>query len=188
MNRAQGLWRKVSSLCSPPLDTISSRTIVIFDTRYGNTEKIAKSLGIGLKLAGLETVCLNVKEVGPESLMGYDLIVEGAPTEKITAPESIKQFLDKLKRVSPDLGGKMGFAFDTKLPYPLTGSAAKSIEKDLKKLGVSIIAPRESALVFYPKGGKDSHVKIKEGEEKRFEESGRHVGITFLDRGTVIPA
>ena len=39
------------------------KAIVIFDTRYGNTEKIAKSLEIGLKEAGILTVCMNARDV-----------------------------------------------------------------------------------------------------------------------------
>jgi flavodoxin len=175
-----------SSLESTPSN--AKRAAVIYDSRYGNTEKIARSLEIGLRLAGFETVCTNAKETSSESLKEYDLIAVGAPTEKITASESIKEFLDRLKTDAPDLNGKAGFAFDTKLPYPLTGSAAKYIEKQLNKLGLSIIVSRESALVFYPKGGKDKDVRLKEGEEKRFEDLGRQVGTALLARGTVIPA
>jgi flavodoxin len=107
------------------------KACVIFDTRYGNTERIARSFETGLKEAGVQTVCTNAKEANLESLKEYDLIAVGAPTEKITASESIKEFLEKLKNTT-DLSGMFGFAFDTKLSYPLTGSAAKYIEKELK--------------------------------------------------------
>jgi hypothetical protein len=36
---------------------------VIFDTRYGNTEKIAKSLDTGLKQSNILTVCINAEYV-----------------------------------------------------------------------------------------------------------------------------
>jgi flavodoxin len=87
--------------------------IVIFDTRYGNTGKIAKSFETGLKEAGIQTVCVNAKDVAVESLKEYDLICIGAPTEAFSASKPMKQFLGRLKTI--DLSGKHGFAFDTKL-------------------------------------------------------------------------
>jgi len=155
------------------------RACVIFDTRYGNTEKIAKSFETGLKEAGIQTGCVNVKDVAVDSLKQYDLICLGAPTEWLTASKSIKEFLGKLKSV--DLSGKYGFAFDTKLGAPLSGSAAKFIEKELKSMGFQIIAPRESAIVFGGKG-KEGGMRLKEGEEKRFEQVGTQVGTALTAR------
>jgi flavodoxin len=160
--------------------------LVIFDTRYGNTEKIAKSFEEGLKQVGIQTVCANAKEASIQSLKEYDLIAVGAPTEKITASESIKAFLEKLRN-GPDLSGKFGFAFDTKLSFPLTGSAAKFIEKELNHLGLEMIIPRTSAIVASQKEEKGG-VKLKEGEERRFEQIGLQVGTALLARGKMISA
>ncbi|MDG6999164.1 MAG: flavodoxin family protein, partial [Nitrososphaerota archaeon] len=68
------------------------RVIVIFDSRYGNTEKIARSFEAGLKQAGVETLCIRESEVKLDSLKQYDLIAVGAPTEKFTASKIIKEF------------------------------------------------------------------------------------------------
>ena len=55
--------------------------IVIFFV--GNTEKIAKSLEIGLKEAGILTVCMNARDVAAaDSLNQYDLICLGALTHQ----------------------------------------------------------------------------------------------------------
>lgn len=158
------------------------RACVIFDTRYGNTEKIAKSLETGLKEAGIQTICVNAKDVAVDSLKQYELICVGAPTEAFTASKPMKEFLGKLKSI--DLSGKYGFAFDTKLDSRFSGSAAKFIEKELRNLGLQIIAPRASAIV---KGTKSKTV-LKEGEEKRFGQIGLQVGTTLAARGKVIPA
>ncbi len=152
------------------------RACVIFDTRYGNTEKVARSLETGLKEAGIQTFCMNAKDVTVDSLKQYDLICVGAPTEWVTASKPMKEFLGKLKSI--DLSGKYGFAFDTKLGAPLSGSAAKFIEKELKNLGLKIIASRESATVFGGKG-KEGAVRLKEGEERRFEQFGLQVGAAL---------
>jgi len=156
------------------------RACIIFDTRYGNTEKIAKSLETGLKEAGVQTVCVNAKDVAVDSLKQYDLICVGAPTEWVTASKPMKEFLGKLK--STDLSGKHGFAFDTKFDAPLSGSAAKFIEKELKNLGLQIIAPRESAIVLGLKK-EEGCARIKEGEEKRFEQVGLQVGTMKAQSG-----
>jgi len=149
------------------------RACVIFDTRYGNTEKIAKSFETGLKEAGIQTVCVNAKDVAVDSLKQCDLICVGAPTEAFTASKPMKEFLGKLKSI--DLSGKYGFAFDTKASPGIFGSAAKFIEKELRNLGLHIIAPRASAIVFRVKE-KEGGARLKEGEDKRFEQIGLQVG------------
>jgi flavodoxin len=156
------------------------RACVIFDTRYGNTEKIAKSFETGLKEAGIQTVCANAKDVAVDSLKQYGLICVGAPTEAFTASKPMKEFLGKLK--STDLSGKYGFAFDTKLGSSFSGSAAKFIEKELNNLGLQIIAPRESAIVFGVKE-EEGGARLKEGEEKRFEQIGLQVGTMKAHSG-----
>jgi flavodoxin len=149
------------------------RAIVIFDTRYGNTEKIAKSFETGLKEAGLQTVCLNARDVDVDSLKQYDLICVGAPTHFITASKPMKKLLGKLKSI--DLSGKYCFAFGTKFDSRMSGCAAKFIEKQLNSLGLKIITPRESAIVFGIKE-KEGGARLREGEEKRFKQIGLQIG------------
>ncbi len=153
------------------------KAIVIYDTRFGNTERIAKSLEIGLKEAeGIQNaICVNVRDATIDSLKEYDLLSIGAPTEGFTASKSIKEFLARLKSVK--LSGRYGFAFDTKLDSRLSGSAAKYIEKELINQGLKIIAPRQSATVFTIKErGAIVSARLKEGEDKRFEQIGTRIG------------
>jgi len=145
----------------------------MFDTRYGNTEKIAKSLERGLNQTGIETVCVNTRDVTVDLLKQYDMIGVGAPTQFMTASRPMKKFLGKLK--SMNLFGKYGFAFDTKFDSRMSGSAAKFIEEKLKNLGLEIIAPRESAIVF-GMNEKEGGAILKEGEETRFEQIGLQIG------------
>jgi flavodoxin len=163
----------------------SNSGIVIFDSRYGNTEKIARSFETGLKQAGIDTICINAKELRLESLNQFDLIAIGAPTEKITASKSIKEFLEKLKDSNTDFSGKFGFAFDTRFPLLLSGSAAKFIENKLKHLGLEIITPHSSAIVVSHKEAQGG-VKLKEGEEERFEQIGVQVGTALLAKKKII--
>jgi flavodoxin len=163
------------------------RACVIFDTRYGNTEKIAESFETGLKEAGIQTVCVNAKDVAVDSLKQYDLICVGAPTEGFTASKPMKEFLAKLKSI--DLSGMHGFAFDTNMDWRFSGSAAKFIETELSNLSLQIIAPRESAIALSLKeGGTITGARLKEGEEKRFEQVGLQVGAALAARVGVTPA
>jgi len=155
------------------------RACVVFDSRYGNTEKIARSLAAGIAEAGVETECLNQRDVKVETLKGYDLVCVGAPTEAFSASKPIKDFVARL--ATAGLAGKWGFAFDTKLDWRISGSAAKFIEKELKRLGLRVLAPRESAIVFSPPAkDRASATKLKEGEEGRFRVVGKKVGTDLL--------
>ena len=154
---------------------------MIYGTRYGNTERIARSLEAGLRTAGVETTCLNQTDVKIDTLNQYDFVCIGAPTEMFTAYKPTKEFL---ARLSGDLSGKYGFAFDTKIDSHFSGSASKFIEKELTAHGLRIIAPRESAIVFTEKGVSGAH--LKDGEEARFEQIGRELGamISSLQVGS----
>ena len=158
------------------------KAIVLYDTRFGNTERLAKSLIAGLREATAihDVSCTNTKDVSfLNPLKEYDLVCIGAPTEGFTSSKSMKEFISKLK--GTDLSGKYGFAFDTKLDSRFSGSAAKYIEKALVNQGLKIIAPRESAIVFSIKErGAIVGARLKEGEEKRFEEVGRLVGTATV--------
>jgi len=153
--------------------------VVVYDSRFGNTKKVAEALDLGLRESGTRTVCLDEKDVAVNHLQEYDLICVGAPTEKFSASDSMKVFLEKLKEV--DLSGKYAFVFDTKVSPGIFGSAAKYIEKELKNLGLVVLSPRETATVSTTReGGAISGATLKEGEEKRFEEIGKELGKSLL--------
>lgn len=154
---------------------------MIFDTRYGNTERIAKAVEAGLEEVGVQADSLNAKDVALDSLKECNLICVGAPTEWLTASKPMKELLGMLKGI--DLKAKFGFAFDTKLGRPLSGSAAKHIEHQLKDDGIRLIAPRESAIVFATSSSMSS-MTLTPGEEDRFHQIGRQVGTELLERSS----
>jgi flavorubredoxin len=149
--------------------------IVIFDSKFGNTEMVAKSLAGGLTRAGLSVDCLNTREVRLESLTDYDLIAIGAPTQAFTASKPMKDFLSGLESIRT-LKGKRGFAFDTKFASRLSGSASKYIEAKLTNLGIEIIRQRQSAIV------KKSEGPLDEGEPEAFERIGYEIGTALIKR------
>ncbi len=154
--------------------------VVLFSTRFGTTENVARALCQGLGEAGMQTTCLSTNDAPLESLKGYDLICVGGPTEAFGASNPMKEFLKSMSGV--ELSGKVGFAFDTRLDSTFSGGAAKYIEHALDSSGVRLAAPRTSAIVTPRKhGGKVVGADLKEGEESRFVELGRKVGALVAE-------
>jgi len=143
------------------------RAIVIYDTKFGNTEKIAGALARGMEKQGVKVDCVKADEVDVDKLVEYDFLAIGGPTHAFRVSKPMKDFLEKLRSV--DLRGKKAFAFDTKLKGWWTGSAGKGIEKALKGLGMTIVKPRSSAIVTGSKG------PLKEGMEEMFEQIGSEI-------------
>ena len=54
---------------------------MVYDTKFGNTEKIGKVLAEGMKAQGVEVDCVKVGEVEINKLNEYDLLVIGGPTQ-----------------------------------------------------------------------------------------------------------
>jgi flavorubredoxin len=150
------------------------KAIVVYDSKFGNTEKIAKAFSEGMRRNGLSVDCTKIDAVNPTKLADYDLLAIGAPTQAFSISGPMKDFLKKLEKVN--LKGKDGFAFDTRLGNPLAGSAAKGIEKKLKEFQVTIVRPRASANIKTV-GGKTG---LEENAEKEFEQIGSEIAKNLL--------
>jgi len=146
------------------------KAIVIFDSKFGNTEKIAKALSEGMKKEDLEVDCVKVDNVNLNKLGEYEILTIGAPTQMFSISKPMKEFLKKLENLN--LQGKRAFAFDTKLRSRFAGSAAKGIEKQLKKLQMTIIRPYASAIVKGIEG------PLQEGVEEKFAQIGCEIAKT----------
>jgi flavodoxin len=163
------------------------RACVIFASRFGNTEKIARAIESGIREAGIQTECFNSTDATIDSLKDFDLVCVGAPTEAFTASRPMKDFLGKLK--GADFSGKYGFVFDTKVESRLSGAAGKSIEKELMNLGLRVVAPRESAIVSTSRDRTGiTCATLKGGEEQRFEQIGKQIGAIVLASPKPVPA
>ena len=140
------------------------KAIVLFDTKFGNTEKIAKALALGMEKQEIEVDCVNVENAQIDTLAEYDLVAIGGPTHGFSMSAPMKTFVKKLENLN--LKNKSAFAFDTRTGSRFWGSAAKSIEKRLKGIGMVIVKSRSSATVKGLKG------PLQEGMEKKFEKIG----------------
>jgi flavorubredoxin len=147
--------------------TSVKKAAVIFDTRYGNTEKVAKALAKGIRRSPVEVACFNISDAQIEAVAGFDLLAIGAPTHYHTASRPMKDFLDKLERAN--LRGKRGFAFDSRVESFWAGSAAKFIENKMKALGVQIVKSHSSGMIRRP----EEEEKSKEAETGETKEERR---------------
>jgi len=145
------------------------KAIVVYDTKFGNTERIAKVLADGMKERGVKVDCVQVEKVEIDRLTEYDLLAIGGPTHTRNISKPIKGFLEKLESV--DVRGMKAFAFDIRVKRLFAGSAGKRIEKALKRLGMSIIRPYSSALV------KEREGPLEEEMEKMF----KHISAELVE-------
>lgn len=135
------------------------RVLIIYDSQYGNTEKIAQAIGDSLRSNG-EVQVVKVGEVNLGQLEGVDLLVVGSPTQQFRATETMRNFLGSIPKNR--LHGMRAAAFDTRLQKSvidqnkalslferLFGYAAERIEKSLKEKGCVLAATAEG---FYVEG------------------------------------
>lgn len=143
------------------------KALVIYDTNFGNTEKIAQALASGMEEQGVAVECINVNNVQIDTLTDYDFLAIGGPTHGFGMSKPIKAFFKQLENI--DLREKHVFAFDTKNPPRYWGSAAKGIEKRLKKFDANIVHSRTSAFVKGLKG------PLHENSEETFRTIGMEI-------------
>ncbi|MFA5553773.1 MAG: flavodoxin domain-containing protein [Phycisphaerae bacterium] len=90
-----------------------AKGIVIYYSRSGNTEKMARIIADSMTAEGVETDCKSVDKVKPENLRDYDAIVIGSPTYYGHMAAAIKQLIDETVTFHGKLDGKVGGAFSS---------------------------------------------------------------------------
>jgi flavodoxin len=135
------------------------KTLVVYDSLHGNTEKVARSIGDAI--AG-EVRVLRSGEVKETDLEALDLLIVGAPTHGGRPMPATREFLDGIQKSALD--GVSVAAFDTRLANiwaRLFGFAAPRIARKLKSKGGTLIGSHEG---FFVEGGKGP---LSEGELER---------------------
>ena len=145
------------------------KILVIYDSAFGNTQKIAEIIGAALTGAEVRFV----DQVKAEDLGGLDCLVVGSPTQKQNFIDGMCNFLNSIPQNG--LSGVKVAAFDTRISIDDVRStasrvaarvflhryAAKPIAAALKaKGGVEVIDP-EGFLVL------DTEGPLKAGELER---------------------
>ncbi len=135
------------------------KVLVVYDSTYGNTEKIAMAIA-GASSANSEAV--RSDKVNPLELKTLDLLIVGSPTQGGRPTPAIQQFLAKVS--DADVKGLGVASFDTRLStrwVGIFGYAAGKIAENLKAKGASLIVPGEP---FFVKGKEGP---LKDGELER---------------------
>ncbi len=134
-------------------------TLVIYDSVYGNTEKIAQAIGSGIDG---DVKVLRTGDVSIPELESVDLLIVGAPTHGGRPSPTMKKFLDKVSKDA--VNGKNIAAFDTRISAKwvgIFGYAAGRIGKNLKTKGGNLVVNPEGFFVTGTEG------PLKEGEVER---------------------
>jgi flavodoxin len=146
------------------------KVLVIYDSVFGNTEKIAQAIGAALVPLGKVDV-IRVADLQPAQLEGVELLTVGSPTRGFRPTDAIKSFLGSLP--AGKLAGVKVAAFDTRIPTdniksPILrtfvkwgGYADKIIAEALVKRGGSLLVPSKGFFV------KESEGPLLEGELER---------------------
>lgn len=149
--------------------SLTLKAIVVYYTRFGNTRKAAEAIRDGIKEGGLETVeCKDVKDVKPEELAQYDVIVIGTPTHYGGVADKMRAFMGALKQV--DLKGKNSAAFDTRYEGEKTGGS-EELEKYMKEFGMNIILRGLPVLL---RAG-DAWGPLRDAEPRKCKEFGKAI-------------
>jgi menaquinone-dependent protoporphyrinogen IX oxidase len=155
--------------------------IVVYDTSYGNTKKIAETIAETLKEAGIEVDLFYVKDVKKLSAKDYNFLVLGSPTKFGTMSLTIRFFLGKAK--SEEWMNKPFAAFDTENPENIERaqaenkewSAAEKIAEKLRDKKMKQLLPVLKAVVFGQKG------PLKEGEIERTKDYTRELAVKLKE-------
>jgi menaquinone-dependent protoporphyrinogen IX oxidase len=141
--------------------------IVVYDTSYGNTKKIAETIAETLKESGIIVDLFHVKDSKKLSANDYNFMVLGAPTKFGTMSFAVKSFLGKVK--AEEWMNKPFAAYDTENPENVEKaraenkewSAAEKIALKLREKKMNQLVPVLKALVLGWKGS------LVEGEIER---------------------
>lgn len=132
-------------------------TLIIYDSVFGNTAKIAQAMASAL--AEYQEVDLRlVGEVFPEHLDGVKTLIVGSPTRQFKATGALDQFLKQIP--AGTLAGIQVAAFDTRMTpedvaknkflaimVKIFGYAAEKISRQLIHLGGKEVVSPQGFLV-----------------------------------------
>lgn len=137
------------------------RTVIVFESMFGNTEEFAHEICDSIKELGEEALATDVRRVHPDDLTGCDLLVVGAPThafslsrqstrddavrqgaEPTRAALGVREWLTTLDDAFPSRADRPVVAvFDTRVEKVrhLPGSAARRAARALRAQGFDVI-------------------------------------------------
>jgi len=150
--------------------------IVIYDSAYGNTKKVAETITDTLKESGMEVDLFSIKNIKKLNVKDYNFLILGSPTRFGTMSFGIKFFLGKLK--GEEWMNKSFAAFDTENPENMEHkewSAAEKIAGRLRDKNMSQLLPVFKASVLGLKG------TLQEGEIERAKDYAKEIAAKLKE-------
>lgn len=121
------------------------RTLIVYDSQFGNTERVARAIGEAI---GGDVKVVHASQADAESMAAVDLLIIGAPTQGGRATKPVQNLLKQLHRHG--LKDVRAAAFDTRISAKwvgVFGYAAGRIGKALIARGASLVVPPEPFFV-----------------------------------------
>jgi len=87
--------------------------LVLYYSRTGNTQKMAKIIAEELKVKGQDAILKAIDDVNVDELEAADGVIIGSPTYYGTMAAQIKTLLDETVKIHGKLDGKVGGAFSS---------------------------------------------------------------------------
>lgn len=89
-----------------------AKVLVVYDSKTGNTEKMAFAVAEGAKqISGIEVAVKKVDQTSLEDLLNADGIIIGSPTYFGQMSAKLKALIDESVKIHGKLEGKIGAAF-----------------------------------------------------------------------------
>jgi flavodoxin I len=136
------------------------KTLVVYDSVYGNTEIIARAVGDAIPG---EVQVVRVGQVNTGDLEVVDLLVIGSPTHGALPTEAVQSLIEKIG--SPAREGAKAATFDTRLTWGFLerwgGFAAPKMADMLEENGWTLVGEPGG---FFVKGLKKGPLKRGEAE------------------------
>ncbi len=112
------------------------KVLIGYDTKHGNTKKVAEMIGEGIKsVKNNEVTVENVKDIDLTKEETYDLIILGSPNHGGSQTRTVKKFIKELENAQ--LKGKSYAVFDTYMGTEI-GKAVKKMEAEVGELMPSL--------------------------------------------------
>lgn len=142
------------------------KTLILFDSNYGNTKLIAEEVA---KNISAEARVENIKDFNVLGLKDYDLLIAGSPIIGWRPTEIMLDLLMEAK----DLAGLKFTTFDTRMNVFYHGDAKDKMAKMLKKAGANQIT---DSMAFFVSGKQGP---LTDGELQRAADWGSEINKKF---------
>lgn len=90
---------------------IQVKILIVYDSKTGNTEKMAYAVAEGVNSTGVKAVLKKVEDISVDELPEHQGLILGSPVYYGLPSGKIKEFIDKTVKYHGKLNGMVGGAF-----------------------------------------------------------------------------